>query len=153
MSVLNAEEKGKDTMLLFHRRMVELWAGYSLTENEFLDYIQGLNPWFFDTFGKAIGNATSLSRFEIIQTMQSVADASKGRMPQEARDLIIFYDALLKNYDFGKLSTWTRLGGEVIEATKEDVKTAAKIGLSITGVIAVVGVAVLALVYLPKGNR
>lgn len=153
--ILDPAETGKSTVGFFHARMGELYPEYRFTFSELVSYFDALNPWFFETFGKAVGYATSLSAFEIRGSMESVADASKGNLPAEPRDLIVFYDALLKNYDQKKFSFWKRLGGEVASATVDDVKTAAvTVATVAAGGIALYGLAAVVLFALAyKGKK
>lgn len=130
----------------FHAEMRENFPGrYNLTQVELVYSFEKLNPFFMDTFGKAVGYATDksvgtpLSDTDLKKAMFHVADISGGNVPTEARHLQVFYDALTSSYDLANVSTWGRLAKETAIATATDVKNTALavggIGLAVYGVI------------------
>lgn len=140
-------QRAENALKIFHNRMWENYpAGYQKTFDELKEYINRLNPWFMNTFGGALNSATSLSAGDIQGVMEHVADLSKGALPTEARQLIVFYDALLSKYDLKEISTWLRIGKETAIATGEDIKTAAAVGLGAAAVYGLVAVVVFVMV-------
>jgi hypothetical protein len=106
--------------------------------SDFETYIQGINPTFEKYFGQALAAATQLSPLDVQQAMENLAEQANGAMPQTARDLSTFFDALENLYGTYNLANWTR----IVKSTAADTVTA----VETTAAVAAGGAAIYFLV-------
>lgn len=115
--------------------------------DETISRISAINPFFRNTFGKAIFDA-SLTNEQVRSAMQSLGAESEGKFPVRPVDLSPFYDALLGQVT--GIQNWANIATAVTKETGAAV--ASGVGLALTST-ALVAVGALLLFAYAKGRH